>query len=91
MYIDAGPGSLSLRPTDEVGEDGWQFVISAPDIDLTKLAQSEELIMEIIASLLPTEVTFNKIVWVSEFRCVHFVTSMRFQFHWFALGPISVW
>ncbi|KAG1769042.1 FAD binding domain-containing protein, partial [Suillus occidentalis] len=60
--------ALSLRPTDEVGEDGWQFVIAAPDIDLTKLAQSEELIMEIIASLVPTKVTFNKIIWVSEFR-----------------------
>jgi hypothetical protein len=72
MYIDTGPGSLSLRPTDEVGEDGWQFVIAAPDIDLTKLAQSEELIMEIIASLVPTKVTFNKIIWVSEFRCVLF-------------------
>ncbi|KAG1862619.1 FAD binding domain-containing protein [Suillus subluteus] len=59
---------VSLRPTDEIGEDGWQFVISAPDVDLTKLAQSEELIMEIIASLIPTEVTFNKIVWVSEYR-----------------------
>ncbi|KIK37211.1 hypothetical protein CY34DRAFT_471216 [Suillus luteus UH-Slu-Lm8-n1] len=60
--------AVSLRPTDEVGEDGWQFVIAAPDIDLTKLAQSEELIMEIIASLVPTKVTFNKIIWVSEFR-----------------------
>ncbi|KAG2030187.1 FAD binding domain-containing protein [Suillus americanus] len=61
-------GSLTLRPTDEVGEDGWQFLIPGADVDLKKLAQSEELIMEIIASLLPTEVTFNKIVWVSEYR-----------------------
>ncbi|KAG1844656.1 FAD binding domain-containing protein [Suillus subalutaceus] len=61
-------GSLTLRPTDEIGEDGWQFLIPAADVDLTKLAQSEELIMEIITSLLPTEVTFNKIVWVSEYR-----------------------
>ncbi|KAG2040373.1 FAD binding domain-containing protein [Suillus americanus] len=59
---------VTLRPTDEIGEDGWQFMLSAPDVDLTKLAQSEELIMEIIASSLPTEVTFNKIVWVSEYR-----------------------
>ncbi|KAG1862632.1 FAD-binding monooxygenase, partial [Suillus subluteus] len=55
---------VTLRPTDEIGEDGWQFMLSVPDVDLTKLAQSEELIMEIIASSLPTEVTFNKIVWV---------------------------
>ncbi|KAG1777059.1 FAD binding domain-containing protein [Suillus placidus] len=58
----------SLRPTDEIGEDGWQFVIFGDDADLTKVAQSEELIFEIIASLIPTEVRFNKLVWVSEFR-----------------------
>ncbi|KAG2360525.1 hypothetical protein BDR07DRAFT_1461983 [Suillus spraguei] len=33
---------VSLRPTDEIAEDGWQFVISANDIDLTKFAQSDE-------------------------------------------------
>ncbi|KAG2128829.1 FAD binding domain-containing protein [Suillus cothurnatus] len=59
---------VSLRPTDEIGEDGWQFVIFDADTDLTKLAQNEELIMEIMTSVLPMEVTFNKIVWVSEFR-----------------------
>ncbi|KAG1884186.1 FAD binding domain-containing protein [Suillus subluteus] len=59
---------LTLRPTDEIGDDGWQFLLSVADVDLTKLAQSEELIMEIIASLLPMAVTFNKIVWVSEYR-----------------------
>ncbi|KAG1801887.1 FAD binding domain-containing protein [Suillus subaureus] len=56
------------RTVHEIGEDGWQFMISAPDVDLTKLAQSEKLIMEIIAPLLPTVVTFNKVVWVSEYR-----------------------
>ncbi|KAG2118464.1 FAD binding domain-containing protein [Suillus clintonianus] len=59
---------VSLRPTDEVGEDGWQFSISDGALDLTKVAQSEELIFEMIASLIPTEITFNKLVWVSEFR-----------------------
>ncbi|KAG1727592.1 FAD binding domain-containing protein [Suillus lakei] len=59
---------MSLRPTDEVGEDGWQFIISGSALDLTKVAQSEELLFEVIASLVPTEVLFNKLVWVSEFR-----------------------
>ncbi|KAG2118480.1 FAD binding domain-containing protein [Suillus clintonianus] len=59
---------MLLRPTDEIGEDGWQFVIFDNDIDMTKVTQSEELIFEIIASVIPTEVTFNKLVWVSEFR-----------------------
>ncbi|KAG0702987.1 FAD binding domain-containing protein [Suillus ampliporus] len=60
--------AITLRPTDEVGEDGWQFFIFGQDLDLTKIAQSEELVFETIASLIPTEVTFNKLVWVSEFR-----------------------
>ncbi|KAG2033494.1 FAD binding domain-containing protein [Suillus americanus] len=59
---------ISLRPTDEIGEDGWQFVIFGSDLDLTKVAQSEELIFEVIASAIPTEITFNKLVWVSEYR-----------------------
>ncbi|KAG2052916.1 hypothetical protein BDR06DRAFT_1021729 [Suillus hirtellus] len=59
---------VSLRPTDEIGEDGWQFAIIDNDLDTTKVAQSEELICEIIASAIPTEITVNKLVWVSEFR-----------------------
>ncbi|KAG2153629.1 FAD binding domain-containing protein [Suillus bovinus] len=58
----------SLRPTDEIGEDGWQFSIINNGLDLTKVAPSEELIFETIASAIPTEVTFNKLVWASEFR-----------------------
>ncbi|KAG2113850.1 FAD binding domain-containing protein [Suillus discolor] len=58
----------SLRPTGEIGEDGWQFVIIDNDLDTTKVAQSEELIFETIISVIPTEITFNKLVWVSEFR-----------------------
>jgi hypothetical protein len=64
--------SLSLRPTDEIGEDGWHFSIFGHDLDLTKVAESEELIFETIASVIPTEITFNKLVWVSMFTCVLF-------------------
>ena len=40
------------------------------DIDVPKVAQSEELIFEVIASVIPEEVTFNKVLWSSDFRCV---------------------
>ncbi|KAG0702988.1 FAD binding domain-containing protein [Suillus ampliporus] len=60
--------AISLRPTDEIAEDGWQFFIFSDDLDLTKIAESEELLFETIASLIPTEVTFNKLIWMSEFR-----------------------
>jgi hypothetical protein len=39
--------SVSLRPTNEVGEDGWQFIIASSDVDVMK---SEELLFETIAS-----------------------------------------
>ncbi|KAG1869479.1 hypothetical protein F4604DRAFT_1773484 [Suillus subluteus] len=47
-------GVLSLRPTDEVGEDGWQFFLYGHELDITKIAQSQELI------------TFSKAVWMSD-------------------------
>ncbi|OJA13427.1 hypothetical protein AZE42_05778, partial [Rhizopogon vesiculosus] len=60
--------AVTLRPTDEVGEDGWQALIVGHDLEHSKIAQSEELIFETIASIVPTEITFKKLVWVSEFR-----------------------
>ena len=63
--------SVTLRPTNEVGEDGWQFLIFGREIDITKIVQSEELIFETIASIVPTEITFSKLPWVTDFRCVH--------------------
>ncbi|KAG1745373.1 FAD binding domain-containing protein [Suillus paluster] len=68
VFGNFGERSLSLRPTDEIGEDGWKFFISDRELELTKIMKSEELIFEAIASFVPTEITFNKLVWVSEFR-----------------------
>ncbi|KAG2362728.1 FAD binding domain-containing protein, partial [Suillus spraguei] len=59
---------LSLRPTDEVGEDGWQFFLYGNELDLTKIVESEELVFEAIAAIIPTEITFSKVVWMSDFR-----------------------
>ncbi|KAG1821882.1 FAD binding domain-containing protein [Suillus subaureus] len=59
---------LSLRPTDEVGEDGWHFFLFGHELDLTKIAKSEELVFETITSLIPTEMTFSKVVWMGDFR-----------------------
>jgi hypothetical protein len=53
------PHSIDLRPTDEVGEDGWQFILVSCDVGF-----------ETIASVIPTDITFNKLAWASEFRCV---------------------
>ncbi|OJA16660.1 hypothetical protein AZE42_09261 [Rhizopogon vesiculosus] len=60
--------SVSLRPTDEVGEDGWQFVILGADYDIEKIAQSQQLIFDIIASLVDMDITFNKLIWATDYR-----------------------
>ncbi|KAG1872108.1 FAD binding domain-containing protein [Suillus tomentosus] len=59
---------LSLRPTDEIGDDGWQFFLFGRELDLTKIAESEKLVFETIVSLIPTEISVNKLVWMSYFR-----------------------
>ncbi|KAG1742103.1 FAD binding domain-containing protein [Suillus lakei] len=63
-----GELTMFLHPTDEIAKDGWQFYIFGPELDLTKVAQNEELVFEIIALLMPMEVTFNKLVWMTCFR-----------------------
>ncbi|KAG2125965.1 FAD binding domain-containing protein [Suillus clintonianus] len=60
--------SVLLQPTKEVGEDGWQFFFFGPELDMPKLAQSEELVFETITSLIPAEITFDKVVWMSAFQ-----------------------
>jgi hypothetical protein len=36
--------SVLLQPTNQVGEDDWQISIFGPEPDMTKIAQSEELV-----------------------------------------------
>ncbi|KAG1881310.1 hypothetical protein F4604DRAFT_1747483 [Suillus subluteus] len=54
------PQGLSLRPTDEVGEDGWQFFLYGHELDITKIAQSQELVFRDHC------ITFSKAVWMSD-------------------------
>ncbi|KAG1743424.1 FAD binding domain-containing protein [Suillus lakei] len=67
-FGDLNDKCVSLRPTDEIGEDGWHFFILRHDIDMTKLSQNEELIFETISSMSPMKITFNKLVCSSEYR-----------------------
>jgi hypothetical protein len=59
-----------LRPTNEIGEDGWQFFLHCDDLDLAEVAQSEERIFEIIAPLIPLEINFTKVLCANEYRYV---------------------
>ncbi|KAG0708098.1 FAD binding domain-containing protein [Suillus ampliporus] len=57
-----------LRPTDEVGEDGWAFIIFRRGMDMKNLSENEELVFETIASMCPMKITFNKLDCASEYR-----------------------
>lgn len=89
-YIYRQPHSLSLLPRDEVGDDGWQFFFLGPDLDMGKIAQSEELVFETIASMLNTEVTFNKLIWATDYRYVR-VFSLCIDSKTCSSDPIYVW
>lgn len=81
---------LSLHPIDEVDEDGWQFFLYGNELDLTKIADSEELVFEAIALIIPREIASCKVVWLSDFWCILcFYVSM--QVYRFVSGPISGW
>jgi hypothetical protein len=82
--------SLSLLPRDEVGDDGWQFFFLGPDLDMGKIAQSEELVFETIASMLNTEITFNKLIWATDYRYVR-VFSLCIDSEPSSSDPIYVW
>ncbi|EGN97139.1 hypothetical protein SERLA73DRAFT_183757 [Serpula lacrymans var. lacrymans S7.3] len=59
---------IVLRPTEEVGPNGYQFIISESNIDFEKLQSNDEEVFKYIASLIPTELTFEELIWISEFR-----------------------
>ncbi|KAG0695595.1 FAD binding domain-containing protein [Suillus ampliporus] len=67
-FGDANDKCVSLRPTDEIGEDGWHFLILGRNIDVKNLSDNEELILETISSMCPMKITFNKLVCTSEYR-----------------------
>ncbi|KIK17625.1 hypothetical protein PISMIDRAFT_214758 [Pisolithus microcarpus 441] len=61
---------ITLRPTDELGKDGWQFVMSSRTVDLQGLAQDEEALVNRIKYFVGfgDDVKVKEVLWVSEFR-----------------------
>ncbi|KAH7912300.1 FAD-binding monooxygenase [Hygrophoropsis aurantiaca] len=61
---------LMLRPSDEFGEDGFQYMIFSPnsEMDLTKLAKDKEALFQTMLDLTGTEIEFKELIWASEFR-----------------------
>ncbi|KAI6018035.1 hypothetical protein PISMIDRAFT_690216 [Pisolithus microcarpus 441] len=61
---------ISLRPTDELGKDGYQFLIGSRVRELKGLSQDEEVLVNCIKELigLGDDVKVKEVLWASEFR-----------------------
>ncbi|KAH7930840.1 hypothetical protein BV22DRAFT_1138378 [Leucogyrophana mollusca] len=64
---EKGEKSLMYRPTKEVGEDGFQFVLMGQEFDVAKLATDKEALFAAMRELTGTEIEFKELVWASEF------------------------
>ena len=64
--------SVSLRPTDELGTNGYQVLMTDAARDLTHLVHDEELLLAYIKETigLRDDDKPAKVLWVSDFRYV---------------------
>ncbi|OJA09911.1 hypothetical protein AZE42_06205 [Rhizopogon vesiculosus] len=74
LVVGAGPVGLNqtitldsvLAGSGFIGEDG--FSILGSDYDIETIAQSQQLIFEIIASMVDMDITFHKLIWATDYR-----------------------
>ncbi|KAI5988820.1 FAD binding domain-containing protein [Pisolithus albus] len=72
LHIDR----IALRPTDELGKDGWQFMMRGRPTDLQGLVHDEEALVKCIGDFvgLGDDVKVKAVLWVSDFsveqRCM---------------------
>ncbi|KAI6033342.1 FAD binding domain-containing protein [Pisolithus marmoratus] len=61
---------ISLRPTDELGKDGWRMIISGRRTDLEGLIHDQEAFVNCIHDFigLGDGVKVKEVMWASEFR-----------------------
>ncbi|KAI5982339.1 FAD binding domain-containing protein [Pisolithus albus] len=61
---------IALRPIDELGKDGWQFMMRGRPTDLQGLVRDEEALVKCIGDFvgLGDDVKVKEVLWVSDFR-----------------------
>ncbi|KAI6003387.1 hypothetical protein EDC04DRAFT_1022101 [Pisolithus marmoratus] len=61
---------VTVRPTDELGKDGWNFVMVSHRVDPKGLVRDEEALVKCINDFigLGDDVKVKEVMWVSEFR-----------------------
>ncbi|KAH7913166.1 FAD binding domain-containing protein [Hygrophoropsis aurantiaca] len=62
------PKAVMLRPTDEVGENGFQFLLLGTEMDAKKLQTDENELVSFISAATGTSVTMQELVYITEFR-----------------------
>ncbi|EGN99603.1 hypothetical protein SERLA73DRAFT_72407 [Serpula lacrymans var. lacrymans S7.3] len=68
VFGEMGTRAVILRPTDEFGPDGYQFIMAGPDLDTTLLAGNKDELFKCMSAIVGTDITFGELRWVSEFR-----------------------
>ncbi|KIK98566.1 hypothetical protein PAXRUDRAFT_133959 [Paxillus rubicundulus Ve08.2h10] len=68
FFGDKFANLVSLRPTDEIAPDGFQFLVVTKDYDPKQLVADKELLFKSISENIGAEVNFRELVWASEFR-----------------------
>ncbi|KAI6096480.1 FAD binding domain-containing protein [Pisolithus croceorrhizus] len=70
MFGQTSYDVITLRPTDELGKDGWQFIMSSRSVDLQGLVRDEEALVNRIKDFvgIGDDVKVKEVMWASEFR-----------------------
>ncbi|KIJ19100.1 hypothetical protein PAXINDRAFT_166970 [Paxillus involutus ATCC 200175] len=68
FFGDKFASIVSLRPTDEIAPDGFQFFLITKDYAPKQLVDDKELLYKCMSEQMGTEVGFRGLVWASEFR-----------------------
>ncbi|KAI6117896.1 FAD binding domain-containing protein, partial [Pisolithus croceorrhizus] len=70
IFLQASHSRISLPPTNELGKDGWQFVIVNPTVDAQDLAQDEAALVNRIKDFvgLGDDAEVKEVMWASAFR-----------------------
>ncbi|EGN99578.1 hypothetical protein SERLA73DRAFT_159829 [Serpula lacrymans var. lacrymans S7.3] len=68
VFGESQTNFIIIRPTEEIDPDGYQFTMSESTVDYPVVKSSADEVYKHIASLVPTNLTFEELIWVSEFR-----------------------
>jgi hypothetical protein len=60
--------SIMIHPSDEIGPDGFQFMLAVKGHDLHEVAANEKLLIKYISELASCQVNVRKVPFLSTYR-----------------------